>query len=210
MSLSLHHYRFGHRRFREGPWSRIGLVIVNLLAGSLLGASQGANWVTRTRPQLLYRVITVLLVAIALILLFGHDATRHGALLVTAVMQVTLSVIAGFASGKVAALMGVAGGELLVPTLVLLFGIDIKLAGSLSLVVNNADNAHGVCALQPGPQLCRPGTEPGGRGPDGGRLDWGRVCGRPVARLGLQRCSAASSRSDSGVVLSSVKVWQHG
>ncbi|WP_353430135.1 TSUP family transporter [Paracoccus denitrificans] len=32
--------------------------------------------------------------------------------------------------------MGVAGGELLIPTLVLLFGADIKLAGSLSLAVS--------------------------------------------------------------------------
>ncbi|CAE6909728.1 hypothetical protein R69927_05925 [Paraburkholderia domus] len=32
--------------------------------------------------------------------------------------------------------MGVAGGELLIPTPVLLFGIDIKLAGSLSLAVS--------------------------------------------------------------------------
>ena len=31
----------------------------------------------------------------------------------------------------VAALLGVAGGELLIPTLVLLFGADVKLAGSL-------------------------------------------------------------------------------
>ena len=36
----------------------------------------------------------------------------------------------------VAALLGVAGGELLIPTLVLLFGADIKLAGSLSLTVS--------------------------------------------------------------------------
>jgi uncharacterized protein len=40
------------------------------------------------------------------------------------------------ASGIVAALLGVAGGELLIPTLVLLFGADIKLAGSLSLAVS--------------------------------------------------------------------------
>jgi uncharacterized membrane protein YfcA len=31
---------------------------------------------------------------------------------------------------------GVAGGELLIPTIVLLFGCDIKLAGSLSLAVS--------------------------------------------------------------------------
>ena len=32
--------------------------------------------------------------------------------------------------------LGVAGGELLIPTLVLLFGVNIKLAGSLSLAVS--------------------------------------------------------------------------
>jgi uncharacterized membrane protein YfcA len=32
--------------------------------------------------------------------------------------------------------MGVAGGELLIPTIVLLFGIGIKVAGSLSLAVS--------------------------------------------------------------------------
>jgi uncharacterized membrane protein YfcA len=32
--------------------------------------------------------------------------------------------------------MGVAGGELLIPTIVLLYGIDIKIAGSLSLVIS--------------------------------------------------------------------------
>ncbi len=33
-------------------------------------------------------------------------------------------------------MMGVAGGELLIPTIVLLFGADPKLAGSLSLAVS--------------------------------------------------------------------------
>lgn len=32
--------------------------------------------------------------------------------------------------------MGVVGGELLIPTIVLLYGIDIKIAGSLSLAVS--------------------------------------------------------------------------
>jgi uncharacterized membrane protein YfcA len=45
-------------------------------------------------------------------------------------------VVAGAAIGVVAALMGVAGGELLIPTIVLLFAVDIKTAGSLSLTVS--------------------------------------------------------------------------
>ena len=35
-----------------------------------------------------------------------------------------------------ASLLGVAGGELLIPTLVLLFGLDLKLAGSVSLAIS--------------------------------------------------------------------------
>ncbi|MFF3129632.1 hypothetical protein ACFVRD_47410 [Streptomyces sp. NPDC057908] len=45
-------------------------------------------------------------------------------------------VAAGFGIGVVAAITGVAGGELLIPTIVLLFGEDIKTAGSLSLLVS--------------------------------------------------------------------------
>ena len=44
--------------------------------------------------------------------------------------------MAGFVSVWWPLIMGVAGGELLIPTLVLLFGVDIKLAGSLSLAVS--------------------------------------------------------------------------
>ena len=43
------------------------------------------------------------------------------------------SVLANLLAGS---LLGVAGGELLIPTLVLLFGTDIKLAGSLSLAIS--------------------------------------------------------------------------
>jgi uncharacterized protein len=83
----------------------------------------------------LYRVIAVLLLGIAVVLVVGHDATASGAML-TGAAQMTAGVVAGFVIGIVAALLGVAGGELLIPTLVLLFGADIKLAGSLSLAVS--------------------------------------------------------------------------
>jgi uncharacterized protein len=51
-------------------------------------------------------------------------------------MQILAGLAAGFAIGVVASLLGVAGGELLIPTLILLFGVDVKIAGSLSLVVS--------------------------------------------------------------------------
>ncbi|GLH78583.1 UPF0721 transmembrane protein [Bradyrhizobium sp. SSBR45G] len=110
-------------------------VIVNLLAGSLAGARLGAGWATRLSSRNLYRVLAVLLVLIAGALMFGHGSADHAALL-AGPAQVVAGVVVGFGIGIVAALMGVAGGELLIPTLVLLFGADIKLAGSLSLAVS--------------------------------------------------------------------------
>ena len=110
-------------------------IIVNLLAGSLLGAWCGAGWATRLASRSLYRVIAVLLLGIAVVLVLGHDTGPASAMLNGAV-QLIAGVVAGVIIGIVAALLGVAGGELLIPTLVLLFGVDIKLAGSLSLAVS--------------------------------------------------------------------------
>jgi uncharacterized protein len=61
---------------------------------------------------------------------------QHRGAVLTGAAQAIAGVVAGFAIGVVAALLGVPGGELLIPTLVLLFGADIKLAGSLSLAVS--------------------------------------------------------------------------
>ncbi|RTL50086.1 MAG: sulfite exporter TauE/SafE family protein [Bradyrhizobiaceae bacterium] len=120
------------------PFSAIAdnwLTVVNLLAGSLLGAWIGAGWAIKLASKTLYRIIAGLLVFIAVVLLLGHDVTGGTALL-TGPAQIVAGVVAGFLIGVVAALLGVAGGELLIPTLVLLFGCDIKLAGSLSLAVS--------------------------------------------------------------------------
>ena len=125
-------------RARTVPFAEIAAhwpIILNLLAGSLIGAWFGAGWATRLKSETLYKVIAVLLVFIAAVLLLGHDATA-GAPMFTGPTQIVAGIIAGFIIGVFAALMGVAGGELLIPTLVLLFGADIKLAGSLSLAVS--------------------------------------------------------------------------
>ncbi|MDO6967119.1 sulfite exporter TauE/SafE family protein [Rhizobium alvei] len=121
------------------PWTDVAAhwpIIVNLLAGSLAGAWFGAGWATRLKSETLYRVIALLLVAIAAALLLGHDTSGAGQPLLAGALQLGAGVIAGFGIGVVASLLGVAGGELLIPTLVLLFGADIKLAGSLSLAVS--------------------------------------------------------------------------
>lgn len=110
-------------------------IVLNLLAGSLVGAWLGAGWATKLASKTLFRTIAVMLVLIAILLLIGHDVVATEALL-TGNTQIVVGVLAGFIIGVVAALMGVAGGELIIPTLILLFGANIKLAGSLSLAVS--------------------------------------------------------------------------
>ena len=120
------------------PFAEIGShwsIILNLLCGSLIGAWVGAEWATRLKSETLYKVIAILLVIIAGVLLFAHDRVA-GAPPFDGWAQIAVGVAAGFVIGVVASLLGVAGGEFLIPTLVLLFGADIKLAGSLSLAIS--------------------------------------------------------------------------
>lgn len=114
-----------------GHWD----VVLNLLAGSLVGAWAGATWATKMRSATLYKVLAALLVLIALALAWNHFGNLQ-ALDLSPSTRTVLGVVAGAGIGVVAALMGVAGGELLIPTIVLLFALDIKTAGSLSLAIS--------------------------------------------------------------------------
>jgi len=107
---------------------------LNVLAGSLVGAWFGAGWATRLRSETLSRVISVLFVGIAAVLVLGQQTAASG--MAPGVARMVVGVVLGVGIGIVAALLGVAGGELLIPTFVLLFGLNIKLAGSMSLVVS--------------------------------------------------------------------------
>ncbi|MGN9846595.1 sulfite exporter TauE/SafE family protein [Nonomuraea sp. H19] len=110
-------------------------VAANLLAGSLLGAWAGASWAVRMRSATLYKVLAALMVLMAATLVLAHS-TALGTPALPGPAQAIAGLVAGFGIGVVAAIMGVAGGELLIPTIVLLYSVDIKIAGSLSLVVS--------------------------------------------------------------------------
>ena len=111
-------------------------VVLTLLGGSVFGAWFGADLATRLKAHTLYRIIAILLVGIALVLLTAHDPAALAEPWLVGAGQVIAGIVAGFGIGLVASFLGVAGGELLIPTLILLFGVEIKLAGSLSLAVS--------------------------------------------------------------------------
>jgi uncharacterized protein len=126
-------------RTRSVPFSTIAAhwsIIADLLAGSLFGAWFGAGWAIRMRGDTFYRIIAILLVLIAVAMLFDHHTTTLLATADPTGGRYVVGIAAGFAIGVVAALMGVAGGEFIIPTIVLLFDLDTKLAGSLSLAIS--------------------------------------------------------------------------
>lgn len=114
-------------------------ITLNLLAGSLIGAWWAAGHAMTMSRVWLNRIIMVLLAGLSLVMLSEawfdlHDGVT--ALFDAGPLRLAAGLIAGFGIGMVAALLGVAGGELLIPTIMLLYGLDIKLAGSLSLTVS--------------------------------------------------------------------------
>lgn len=112
-----------------------GEVLLSLLPGTLVGAWLGASLATRLRSRTLHLVLAGLLVAIAAVLLSTHTGTVPD-LNLDQPARALVALAAGLLIGMVAAVMGVAGGELLIPTITLLFGLDIKTAGSLSLAIS--------------------------------------------------------------------------
>jgi hypothetical protein len=183
-------------------------IVVNLLAGSLAGAWLGAGWATRLRSQTLYRVIAIILVAMAAILLLAHDPGGDGQPLAQGTMQIGLGVAAGFVIGIVASLLGVAGGELLIPTLVLLFGLDLKLAGSLSLVVSLPTMVVGFARYSRDDTFAVLGRNRVfvavmAAGSIAGTLIGGRLLGVIPTAILLPGLAAI-------LLLSAVKVWRHG
>ncbi|MET9917324.1 sulfite exporter TauE/SafE family protein [Streptomyces sp. NPDC006435] len=108
-------------------------VAVNLLAGSLLGAWAGASWAVRMRSATLYKVLAALMVLMAAALVVTHTTTLD-ALTLPLWAQIPAGVAAGFGIGVVAAIMGVAGGELLILTIVLVAFARYSRDGSFSVL----------------------------------------------------------------------------
>lgn len=128
-------------RSQSIPWVDVAShwpIIVNILLGSLIGAWLGAHYATKMKTALLDKLIMLLLVGLAFGMIFGHNIMEgnHVAIIQNETVRFIVGVIAGLAIGMVAAVLGVAGGELIIPTLVILFGVDVKLAGSLSLCIS--------------------------------------------------------------------------
>ncbi|AXV39473.1 sulfite exporter TauE/SafE family protein [Methanobacterium sp. BAmetb5] len=114
------------------------LLVVALIAGSTTGAYYGIGISTKISDVLFKKVLLTLLAIMGLLLisesLFPFPST--GIIFSTLYMELLVAVACGVLIGIISSLLGVAGGEVIIPILILIFGIDVKLAGTLSLIIS--------------------------------------------------------------------------
>jgi uncharacterized protein len=109
-----------------------------LAAGSTAMAYLGAGLLSRLDAAAFSRLIAALLLGIALLLVVevAVEDGLHLRLEPGGAARPLLAAVAGAAIGLASSLLGVAGGELILPTLVFGFGMDVKAAGTASLLVS--------------------------------------------------------------------------
>ncbi len=122
------------------------LEIGGLTLGGVISAIFGARLVARMSDRRLIIAMAALLTMLGVLLLveafvpFGNAALAG----TSPVTRAAAGALVGLAVGIVSSMLGVAGGELLIPALVFLFGADIRIAGSASLLISLAIVTAGV------------------------------------------------------------------
>lgn len=112
--------------------------MIGLLAGGMASAFFGAKLISRLSNERLALIIGALLGALGISLITEafFPLQTGDALPAGIVVHVLAGAVIGLGVGLVSSLLGVAGGELLIPTLILVFGADIKTAGSASILIS--------------------------------------------------------------------------
>ncbi len=131
------------------PWAEIAPhlpAVLGMLAGTLPAAWIGAGWLRRVSDRLLGRLILVLLVTLGLVLIAEGLFVAEPFRLVGdgLVPTVLVAALCGVGIGLVSSLLGVAGGELIIPVFILLFGVDVKVAGSMAMLIGLPTIALGL------------------------------------------------------------------
>lgn len=113
-------------------------IILSIVCGSMTGAWFGASLTHRISESVLRKAILFLLVGIGILLLMEGftPLVSAGFAFPNTVILVFTGFLCGIGIGFISSLLGVAGGEIIIPTLLLVFGIDIKLAGTISLLIS--------------------------------------------------------------------------
>jgi uncharacterized protein len=112
--------------------------ILGMLFGGIIAAWIGAGLLKRIPKERIMGVIALLLLATAVLL--AAEAFLHGAawsaLAPDSAFRLPVAILAGLAVGAISSLLGVAGGEFIIPILIFIFGADIRTAGTASVLIS--------------------------------------------------------------------------
>ena len=106
-----------------------------IAAGAIVGAWFGAAIMHRLSPAALRLAFGVLIVVVAAEMLIGFTPSEEGWIALGGAAAVVGYVLVGVVAGGLSAVMGVGGGVIMVPAMVLLFGFGQHIAQGTSLFI---------------------------------------------------------------------------
>ncbi len=120
------------------PLMPFGFGIVALICGAMVAAFFGVALAGRVSDQRLEQIILVLLVLIGCLLIIEGFLPQQLPTLLphSPAWHIAAGIFFGVMIGLVSSLLGVAGGELIIPTMVFAYGCDIRTAGTASLMIS--------------------------------------------------------------------------
>jgi uncharacterized protein len=112
--------------------------IAGMLLGGVAAAWLGAGYLRSIPKGRMIAVIAVLLLATAALL--AAETLMHGAawslLAPDSILRLPVAIAAGVLVGAISSMLGVAGGEFIIPILIFIFGADIRTAGTASVLIS--------------------------------------------------------------------------
>jgi len=114
-------------------------VAVAMSLGSIVGAYLGALLTNKIPEKPLKKILAIFLVIVGLKIglePFIHTSPFTFQITLNVWQETALAILLGVAIGIIAGTLGVAGGEFRIPILIYLFGFDIIIAGTASLLVS--------------------------------------------------------------------------
>jgi uncharacterized membrane protein YfcA len=134
------------RTLSFAPVTPYAPAVLALITGAVIAAWLGTALFSHLSDARLERLILVLLLVVGVALIVegflpgGAPALLPG----SAIVWIAAGLLFGLGIGLVSSLLGVAGGEVIIPTLVFAYGADIKTAGTASLLISLPTVAVGI------------------------------------------------------------------
>ena len=113
-------------------------VMAAMIIGAMIAAYIGAGWLRKVSGATLARSIGILLVVLGLVMIAEAlvPLVPAGVLPSSEPVRLLFGLAFGGIIGLISSLLGVAGGEVIIPTLVIGYGAPIAFAGTLSLLIS--------------------------------------------------------------------------